>query len=286
MDYDGDSLTLAEEQSLWKFTYNVNKSATRTLAPLSYSDGTQHSFHARVDGRRVPSLSVDGYDRHQQFLAWATASGHLRVLIPVGPAPGYHDLRDVNMNGSVDPSEADYADYDGDGKLSDDERDEDADGLTNFDESHGRTTPEYWAGCYKMEKPYGVGYAGTQVDDADSDGDGVRDGADDQDHDDVPNLMELSRNRASVTVDKPSGEVDWQFGSTCRVSDSIEFDETDRNGDGKPDAAKELHAAAYGRVNPFNPCLPATSARTCVSHPGFSGAGAPFDDSPNWLSLQ
>ena len=35
-----------------------------------------------------------------------------------------------------------------------------------------------------------------RLDDEDSDGDGVRDGADDQDHDDVPNVMECSRVRA------------------------------------------------------------------------------------------
>ena len=285
-DYDGDSLTLAEEQSLWKYTYAVNGTAARALGSLSYSDGTQHSIHNRVNGRRVPSLPVAGYARQQQFLDWATATGYMTVLIPVGPAVGYHDLRDVNMNNAVSASETEYSDYDGDGVLADDERDEDADGLTNFDETHGRATTGYWTACYKMETPHGIDFGGSQVDDADSDGDGVLDGADDQDHDDIPNLMELSRNRASVTVAKPLGEIDWQFGSTCRISDSIEFDEVDRNGDGKPDSAKELHAMAYGRVNPFNPCLPATNSRACTAHPGFSGVGAPFDDSPNWLSLQ
>jgi hypothetical protein len=209
----------------------------------------------------------------------------MTVHIPVGPDVGYHDLRDVNMDDVVSASEAEYSDYDGNDVLADDERDEDADGLTNFDETHGRATPGYWSACYKMEAPYSIGYAGPQVDDADSDGDGVLDGADDQDHDDVPNLMELSRNRASVSVAKPLGEIDWQAGSTCRISDSIEFDEIDRNGDGKPDSAKELHAPAYGRVNPFNPCLPATDSRTCTLHPGIAGAAAPFDDSPNWFSL-
>ena len=41
--------------------------------------------------------------------------------------------------------------------------------------------------------------------DPDTDGDGVRDGADDQDHDDVPNLMELSRNAASGRCRLPIG---------------------------------------------------------------------------------
>ena len=50
---------------------------------------------------------------------------------------------------------------------------------------------------YKDEKPYPVAYAGTSPIDADTDGDGVRDGADDQDHDGIPNFRELSRNMAA-----------------------------------------------------------------------------------------
>ncbi len=163
-----------------------------------------------------------------------------------------------------------YADYNGNGMLSDDERDEDADGLTNFDETHGRITPQYWTGCYTLETQYGIGYAGTQVDDADSDGDGVRDGADDQDHDDLPNLMEVSRFAAS-------GEKDWQAGSPCRISDSVEFTDVDLNGDGKPDSAKLLHDTSYGRVNPFNPCLPHVRSRTCNRFPSLSSPWAPFN---------
>ena len=49
---------------------------------------------------------------------------------------------------------------------------------------------------YKDEKPYPVVYAGVSPIDPDSDGDSLRDGADDQDHDDVPNFRELSRNMA------------------------------------------------------------------------------------------
>ena len=48
-------------------------------------------------------------------------------------------------------SEQGYYDFDSDGKLSDDERDEDADGLTNYDETHGRMLPAYWSGCYARE---------------------------------------------------------------------------------------------------------------------------------------
>ena len=64
----------------------------------------------------------------------------------------------------------------------------------------------YWNGCYAIEKPYYIGYEGTDLADADSDGDGVRDGADDQDHDDIPNLAELSRIAASGLDDRKNGK--------------------------------------------------------------------------------
>src|SRR5215207_6669304 len=233
LDYDGDVLTLAEEQALWKYTYRVNGSATRTLTPLSYSDGNQHSVFTRVAGRRQPSLNAAGYNRQAQFLAWAGGNQYLTVLIPPMlpyPAPDgavYYDIRDANLDGgkadptavaAPEPAEVEYYDLDGNGKLAD------------------------------------------------------------HDRDDLPNLMELSRYAAS-------GLVDWQDGSPCRIKSGIVFDETDLNGDGKPDNPKRLAGHFYGRVNPFNPCLPGRNSRTCQSHPSFAGAGAPFDDSPDWLSL-
>ena len=152
-----------------------------------------------------------------------------------------------------------YFDLDLDIKLSDDERDEDADGLTNYDEATGRNTSGYWAACYKSEKPYRITYAGTDFVDPDSDGDTVRDGADDQDNDDVANLMELSR-RAAAYPRGPDG--------VC----------------GKDGSAASA-APAHGRVNPYNPCLPYVNSRTCERHPAIDNSYAPFDDSPNYLIL-
>src|SRR5215216_4591275 len=51
-DYDGDGLTLADEQRLWHYTYTVNGTAARTLSPLSYSDGAQYSLFAYENGDR------------------------------------------------------------------------------------------------------------------------------------------------------------------------------------------------------------------------------------------
>ena len=97
------------------------------------------------------------------------------------------------------PPSATYWDLDADGYVSDDERDEDADGLTNYDETTDRCPPTGGRSCYTAEGAYPIKYAGTKAIDADSDGDGILDGADDQDFDDVPNIMELSRNMAGNT---------------------------------------------------------------------------------------
>lgn len=285
VDHDGDSLTLAEEHKLWR-TFG----AYRLDQPLLYSAGEQYSLSKRdaVTGRRRPTQRADAYAKHDAFLAWAARPdvGYDPVLLAeTGP---WHDpanqapfrLLDFNRSGGApDAGEALYFDFDGDGFLSDNERDEDADGLTNFDEAHGRMTPEYWNACYGIEKAYPVAYQGTDIADADTDGDGVRDGADDIDHDDIPNVMEFSRFAAS-------GLVDWG-GQQCVVSESLIIppgpDEPEPE---EPEYENSHHPNAYGRVNPFNPCLPFTWSRTCQQHPGLSGASAPFDGSPNWYSLQ
>jgi hypothetical protein len=259
-DYDGDGLSLGEEQALWRYT--TAHGAPRTLSALTYSDGEQYSALSRgPDGRRRPGLAADGYAKQQQFLAGAAAGGDLLVQLPAthwDPALRY-DVRDANTHGGVQPAERLYYDFDGNGVLSDDERDEDADGLTNFDEAHGRMLSAYWQGCYQKETPYPVAYAGMDLADPDTDGDGILDGVDDQDHDDIPNLMELSRSAAS---DRPAPPL--QCHDKGVVVDP---------------------APPQGRVNPFNPCLPFWDGRTCQRHPGLQGAFAPFDESPDYLVL-
>jgi IPT/TIG domain len=277
-DYDGDSLTLMQEYILWNYT--VTNGATRTLSPLTYSDGEQYSaMHRDVNGHRVPDLPAAGYSKQASFLNWASANGYRNVDLVDG-APWYsgsstnnYGLLDFNrLNGESSTTqpgyflpESSYYDFDQDGVLSDDERDEDGDGLTNFDEDRGRMLPGYWSSCYQGEASYPVAYAGTDATDPDSDGDGIRDGADDQDHDDVPNVMELSRNAASGENDTGN--------KACTAAEGL------------PTFPDPNHAGVYGRVNPFNPCLPATFSRTCTRHPGFDGSPAPFDGSTDWYSL-
>ena len=283
IDFDRDVLTLAEEQRMWLYSISIGEGA-RSLSPLNYSDGLQASHHQRrSDGRRVPTIQVTGYNRHQAFVNWTINNGYRNVELSDGPPWWDHDVTrntygifDFNRDGvesvprllGYRTSEIYYFDYDLDGFVSDDERDEDADGLTNYEELHGRlSNGAYWASCYALEKAFPVPYAGTDATDPDSDGDGVLDGADDQDHDDLPNLLETSRNMASGEDDR-DGTID------CKPASGL------------PTPPATHHPNVYGRVNPFNPCLPAYWSRTCDLHPGISGAPAPFDNSPNWYALQ
>jgi hypothetical protein len=272
-DHDGDDLTLLEEYRLWKVT--LANGATRTLAGLGYSAGEQYSVNVRQggNGNRVPTLMAAGYDKQVAFLSWAGSLGY--ATIGLSPVPGFfddpdlddiaeyweprefRDIRDMNRDNVLQAQEETYYDFDQTGRLSDSERDEDADGLSNWAETRGCMNPKYWEGVYDKETPYYLSYSGTQLDDADTDGDGIRDGADDQDHDDVPNLMECSRVLASGLAADP---VDEEQGDPHRVW--------------------------KGFVNPFNPCLPHVKSRTCKVIIPVDNAWAPFNPEDEYYLIR
>ena len=285
VDYDGDGLDLVDEYRLW--LYSISKGAPRQLDRLAYSDGEQQSgtywngsawvtTGRGADNRRQNIVAVATYARRLAFESWLASGdgqGHRYATVRLPDETTARSIFDFNRDDTVTPgsraiylySERMQLDMDDDGWLTDDERDEDADGLTNWDESHGRMNASWWKSRYDREGEFRIVYAGTQLDDPDTDGDGVRDGADDQDHDDYPNIMELSRN----------------------MTTGRGFDD--------PKLAKDLGNPDpwYGRVNPFNPCLPKTDSRSCPRYIPFENAWAPFDgppytadgDDPNYLVL-
>jgi hypothetical protein len=166
----------------------------------------------------------DGLTLADEFSLWARVGGH---AVPLN----YSDGNQVT-----------------DGVTRDDLRDADNDGLGNWDEAHGPMQPDWWKTKYDgtnavKETPYPVTYAGTDLFDPDSDGDGVLDGADDQDHDGLPNSFEVHR---------PSN---WP---TIYIS------------------LAHAGTAQYARVNPFNPCKPVWSP-TCHQHPPFGYYGTTED---------
>jgi hypothetical protein len=266
-DFDGDSLTLSEEYALWKYT--IAHGASPSLSSLTYSDGLQYSVYGRdAQGRRIPALPAANYDKFNAFMAAVNAAGYASVTLPDDPTHTW-GLLDVDRLNGTTVDEQQLYDRNGNGWLSDDERDEDGDGLTNYMEAHGFAQPGYWAAKYNREAAFHIAYMGTSLVDPDSDGDGLIDGADDQDHDDYPNIVELSR--IAIT---------WSHGHSIDPKDLVVA-----SGDPSP---------SFGRVNPFNPCLPYTDSRTCPMYIPFGGAWAPFDgppwdsngSDPNYLVLQ
>jgi hypothetical protein len=183
VDWDGDSLTSNEEYALWVHTgrqYDASRGSNgQRDSVLGYSDGTQFSRPERPTQTPPFVHPLGVYDAK-----WAY--------------PTYPDF----LEG---PNRAD-------GIWTDDERDGDNDGLNNYDETHGRMNPNLWNGILGNEKRCGVevkpwaepdgAYYGKferpnlrfvvpDYLDPDTDGDGLLDGEDDQDHDDVPNFAEL-----------------------------------------------------------------------------------------------
>jgi hypothetical protein len=257
LDHDGDSLTLGQEFELWR--YAVQNGADPSLLKLSYSAGLKYSVYSGGNGLpRVPALAVAGYDKATAFTTYLVQSGYATIDLPGAPGTSFLD---INQDTFIDQGpgqlrdESLYLDAHGwsgvlmpDGWLSDDERDEDADGLSNLDEYNMSMTPAFWKARYSDETAYVVPYTGTSAIEPDSDGDKLRDGVDDQDHDDIPNFHEISRNMSSG-----------------------------RSLDAKTDALLSRPTTpGMGRVNPYNPCLPWIDSRTCPVTVPFESAWAPF----------
>jgi hypothetical protein len=136
----------------------------------------------------------DGLTQMDEYSAWARYDNS---QFPLTYSDG------TQNTGGIQPVPAGkaYLDLNGDGKLSDDERDVDNDGLGNWVEAHGPLSGQsWWSVIYEQEKPYGVTFAGTDWLDPDTDGDGLIDGLDDQDHDGYNNITETLREQTNLWV--------------------------------------------------------------------------------------
>ena len=230
-DFDGDGLKTYEEYRAWRRTGSSFNAAavggTDLASPLGYSDGTKTSRPGDVPA--VP--------------AWRSASYGLSN--PTESFPGIYKIHS-------------------DGVWHDDERDADGDGLANWLEaSRGPGHVTWWASFFAStghtaaawpdpsntaapcntqqfgafsERPF------TELDltDGDVDGDGLLDGEDDQDFDDVSNIRELYE-----TVRDLDADTQLVCGTESYPS---------RGGHG---------------VNAFNPCAPDPASRTCDDYKPF-----------------
>jgi len=201
-DIDQDGLSNGTELG-----YGVDPCAADTDRD-GMSDG--YEFYSAKDlngaalpypGRRPWPNPLDGSDRNydfdgdglllwQEYQLWKFASNAF-------PLTAYSD--GTQQTGGVVPASTpalQALDLDGDGKLTDDERDADGDGLSNQVESNFRGRIGWWTGAYPLEPPYTAAlFYEPEATVADTDGDGVLDGADDQDHDGYDNFTEMERSR-------------------------------------------------------------------------------------------
>jgi hypothetical protein len=204
-DIDADGLTNGTE-----LAYGVDPCTADTDGD-GISDG--YEFYSAKDlngaalpypGRRPWPNPLDASDRNydfdgdglsvwQEYELWKFVSGSF-------PLVAYSDGTQSTGGILIASTPALQAlDLNGDGKLTDDERDADGDGLSNQVEYNFRGKIQWWTDAYPLEPPYTLArFYEPEPTVADTDGDGVLDGADDQDHDGFDNYTEMERSRIQV----------------------------------------------------------------------------------------
>jgi hypothetical protein len=209
-DFDGDTLTLMEEYKgsfAWKLgidpahilqtflPYAPNPNPYNNVMVVAYSDGDQ-TTNPTPTGNPIgdPTGPATPTDPDGQATYDVNGDGVIDATDTWG-------FQDVNMVGGDTTGVYDGAGHDfpswfndfGAAYMGDDQKDIDGDGLSNYDETHGPlSNPQYWVTLdfTKNDGLYYIPYAGTNWLDRDTDGDGLPDGADDQDHDGYTNIEE------------------------------------------------------------------------------------------------
>lgn len=254
-DTDNDGVTDGYE---WQSAKDMNDTTAFNVsgAPLPYPGKRPWPNPLDPSDTRTDH-DGDGLTMGQEYSLWKKFGSHRLPLdysdglqVSQGVAPPHADPALPGYN----PALA-YMTIQDDNRWTDDELDADGDGLTNWDEANGRMTALWWKKIYDNEKEYPIGggleWNGTDMLDPDSDGDTIKDGADDQDYDGLSNAFEVHR---------PS---DW-FSTYVSVGPFAPHPGTN----------------PWARVNPYNPCKPVYS-KTCHLHPPFDYYG----ETEDWAGL-
>ena len=249
-DFDGDGLTTLEEYRAWRYTgsgLDMSRLGVGLESTLSYSDGTK--FSRASDVPPAPAFQSASFGQP----------------VPSQPFPATYNFESIYGLGDA-------------GIYRDDERDADADGLSNFLEAaHGPGYTTYWPGYWKVperaidpwaKKSYcgapGVEeqrpgefsqrpFANLDMADPDVDGDTLLDGEDDQDNDDYSNIVELYETVSNLD----DNGADPEFNPPWCGKDLGWIPSIDRGG-------------VDWAINPFNPCAPDMRSRSCPPYIPFS----------------
>jgi IPT/TIG domain/Bacterial TSP3 repeat len=276
-DFDGDSLTLLEEyQASFAWAIGIDPQHTlQTFLPhapspnpyndvmvVSYSDGDQTTNPgpsgnpigaptgpaAPCDTKSPPQSATDqsGYD----------VNGNGVIGSDPGDVLSFQSWSFGNYV-NADTTPLGWMNEDG-CYLSDDEKDIDGDGLSNYTEAHGPlSNQDWWKTFVPKAGTFPVPYAGTNWLDRDTDGDGIPDGADDQDHDGYTNIEEST----------PEGDPKDDTNQARSVWAWPAADE--------PSGVSNRHP----NIDAFDPCLPNVLSPTCPRHPNLGKDNyAPFGD--------
>jgi len=200
-DFDSDGLSNSLEKAIGTNPCNADTDGD------GMTDGWEYESALDLNSRAVPYPASrpytnpldpndgkidhdgDGLTAAEEFAAWKYTDGTY-------PVKSYSDGTQTSggpMPAPPGPAGA-ALDINRDGWLTDDEKDADGDGISNWDEIRGRMTQGWWSVYYPSEGPFTIEpFSGTNYLNPDTDGDGIPDGLDDQDHDGWTNLDELVR---------------------------------------------------------------------------------------------
>ncbi len=211
IDSDGDSVS---------DTFEVESALDLNLRAVPYPG--KRPFPNALDGSDAGrDFDGDGMAMIEEYTLWLyTNGGRLPLTYSDGD-------QDTNPDGLTTDSPGSPLDMNHNGQLSDDEKDADGDLLGNWDEYGGRMQPAWWTATYKNEKQYLGGNGAsvlstTSLVDPDTDGDGVLDGLDDQDHDGYANRDELDRDATGLWVHAYNPCLPNPYSRTCSLHPPID----------------------------------------------------------------
>jgi IPT/TIG domain/Bacterial TSP3 repeat len=267
-DFDGDVLTLAEEYTAsfaWLLGIDPTHTQLQTFVPyvpspnpnnnvmvVAYSDGDQTTNPTAQGnpfgdptGPAAPCEPLQNETTPSGF----DANGN-GVLGDAGDALSYESRTFGSFDATAPPGLTttplgwmNELERNGVSNcyLSDDEKDVDGDGLSNYTETHGPLMSQKWWNIFVPKVgTYPIDYAGTNWLDRDTDGDGTPDGADDQDNDGYTNIEESS------PLADPKADAATQAKSVWTWPASL---------------------VPNPNVAAFDPCLPNDLSPSCPRHP-------------------